>query len=270
MTGLYNFISIFLFLGGLAILVAWAYNGGFGLLERRSAKRNYIPLYLPAVLIFGWLFSIFSIVSVVEKVKGGDVGNVGVMVVTAVVEFVFIFMMLGAGRRYFVRGLRGLGFRWGNVLRDLWVAAVCYAAILPVIGAAVILTMKTGQLFDPDFQLQPHQGLTELEHLKSVEGRLVLVVLFVFIAPVFEEVLFRGYLQSLVSSYVGSAWVSIVVVSALFAVLHDMSHWPALFFLSLGLGWSYRQSGSLLRPIFLHIIFNGVSVAAVLLGGLGS
>jgi membrane protease YdiL (CAAX protease family) len=60
-------------------------------------------------------------------------------------------------------------------------------------------------------------------------------------------------------------WVAIVFSSALFAMVHaEPAHWPALFLLGICLGYAYEKSGSLLRPIFIHAIFNGVTILFVL------
>ncbi|MFZ9024246.1 MAG: type II CAAX prenyl endopeptidase Rce1 family protein [Anaerohalosphaeraceae bacterium] len=50
-----------------------------------------------------------------------------------------------------------------------------------------------------------------------------------------------------------------------FAILHTPTHIPALFILSVGLGYAYERSGSLLRPILMHIFFNGLSITMTLL-----
>jgi membrane protease YdiL (CAAX protease family) len=34
--------------------------------------------------------------------------------------------------------------------------------------------------------------------------------------------------------------------------------------LALGLGYAYEKSGSLWRPIFMHALFNGITIATVL------
>jgi membrane protease YdiL (CAAX protease family) len=50
-----------------------------------------------------------------------------------------------------------------------------------------------------------------------------------------------------------------------FAVFHENpQHWPAMFAFSLVLGYSYEKSGSLFRCIFLHSIFNALSVFSTL------
>ena len=56
-----------------------------------------------------------------------------------------------------------------------------------------------------------------------------------------------------------------MITSLLFASIHeDVSHWPSLFVLALGLGYVYEKSGSLLRSIFMHALFNGINIAIVL------
>ena len=50
----------------------------------------------------------------------------------------------------------------------------------------------------------------------------------------------------------------------LFAAVHaDMAHWPALFTLSMGIGYAYEKSGSLWQAIFVHAMFNGWTVLSV-------
>ena len=61
------------------------------------------------------------------------------------------------------------------------------------------------------------------------------------------------------------AWAAILISSGLFAATHaETSHWPAMFVLGIGLGYAYEKSGSLFRPIFIHSLFNAVSIMAAL------
>jgi hypothetical protein len=62
-------------------------------------------------------------------------------------------------------------------------------------------------------------------------------------------------------------WLSIAAGAALFAIAHaNTGHWPALFILGVCLGYAYEKSGSLLRPVFIHSIFNAIMVASALYG----
>lgn len=72
-------------------------------------------------------------------------------------------------------------------------------------------------------------------------------------------------LQTLVRSYIGRPWRAIIITSMVFAVFHENpQHWPALFTFGLVLGYSYEKSGSLFSSIFLHSIFNALSVFSAL------
>src|SRR5262249_25135121 len=56
--------------------------------------------------------------------------------------------------------------------------------------------------------------------------------------------------------------------SALFALVH-VGVWPspvARLFLALGLGWLKNRTGSLVGPMVLHGLFNGVSCVLLLFG----
>ncbi|WP_435017265.1 CPBP family intramembrane glutamic endopeptidase [Tundrisphaera sp. TA3] len=60
-----------------------------------------------------------------------------------------------------------------------------------------------------------------------------------------------------------------MAVSAVFALLHG-PQWPApvpLFVLSMGLGFLYQRTGSLVGPIALHMTFNGISTLMLFLAG---
>ena len=94
------------------------------------------------------------------------------------------------------------------------------------------------------------------------------LVLLAFLAvwPAGGKMIFRGLFQTMIRSYLGRPWPAIMLTSALFAAVHgNATHWPALFVLSVGLGYAYEKSGSLFRPIFMHALFNGISILGALI-----
>ena len=91
------------------------------------------------------------------------------------------------------------------------------------------------------------------------------VIAIVILAPIAEEVFFRGVVFNAWLreggrryAYIGSA--------ALFAVIHlsPVSLVP-IFALGLALAWVYERTGSLLAPMAMHATVNGISVALALL-----
>ena len=81
----------------------------------------------------------------------------------------------------------------------------------------------------------------------------------VIVAPFAEEVLFRGYLFGKLQKYT-SVWLSILITSLLFAVVHFQ--WNVgidVFVLSIVLCLLRIVSGSLWPAILLHMVKNGVA-----------
>ena len=93
----------------------------------------------------------------------------------------------------------------------------------------------------------------------------VAVLAIVVLAPIAEELFFRGVVFNAFLrergprlAYVGSA--------ALFAVIHlSIVALLPIFLLGLALAWVYDRTGSLLAPIVMHAVVNGISVAIALL-----
>lgn len=111
-------------------------------------------------------------------------------------------------------------------------------------------------------------GLTQryAEDLESVagvlyQGNLIWELLGVgFLAPIAEELIFRGLTQRRMRESV-SPWVAILVSSLLFAAMHG-NFLQGIFAFCLGLlmGYSYERCRTLSAPILLHVGANLVSV----------
>lgn len=105
----------------------------------------------------------------------------------------------------------------------------------------------------------------------------VIIISAVVVAPLFEEFLFRGCLQTALVGLLTRAayspatarWLAIVIASLLFALNHGHL-WmvPPLFVLSMCLGYAYERSGRLWAPILMHAMFNLISILNFVLSGL--
>ncbi len=87
------------------------------------------------------------------------------------------------------------------------------------------------------------------------------LALIAIVAPICEEVLFRGIIQNVLSDHVGEA-KAIFITAVFFALMHSMSFQPILFLL-LGLvfSWIYAVTGSLRTTIVCHAINNTWAMA---------
>jgi membrane protease YdiL (CAAX protease family) len=174
-----------------------------------------------------------------------------VIVITALIALVLIGFSARRGR-----SIGSFGFRGASLAILGWAAAV---SVPPAIGAAVLLN----HFHEPG----PLAGL----HLPTW----VAALYFVLAAPIQEELIFRGLLQTTLSndlatknlSVSGRDAVSVVPVAVLFAVIHlEVGPLTAFCALILGIlaGELRRRSGSLIPAILAHSIFNAAALGMVL------
>lgn len=91
------------------------------------------------------------------------------------------------------------------------------------------------------------------------------VLAIVIVAPIAEELFFRGVVFNAWLRE-GGARFAYLGSAALFAVIHlSLAAAVPIFLLGLALAWIYRRTGSLLAPIAMHTVVNGISVAISLL-----
>ncbi|HFU1236525.1 TPA: lysostaphin resistance A-like protein [Citrobacter braakii] len=88
----------------------------------------------------------------------------------------------------------------------------------------------------------------------------------IFIAPVYEEIVFRGCLFNAFQYWFNNkTWLSSVVVSVIFAIMHtqyvDLRTLLMLFLVSQVLIIARLKSNGLLMPVMLHIAMNGTVIA---------
>lgn len=111
-------------------------------------------------------------------------------------------------------------------------------------------------------QPAPDSGHKLLEEFSKNASRLASIsMLFsvVVVAPVLEEFVYRGMLQSCLRAAFSRRF-TIVLASAIFALMHyrnvPLQVIPGLFALGCILGWLYERTGSLVPGITLHAGFN--------------
>jgi len=87
----------------------------------------------------------------------------------------------------------------------------------------------------------------------------LLFVTTTLLAPLFEEIIFRGILLPTLSRDFGV--ISGIIVSAfIFALAHlSLGEMPPLFVLGIGLGITRIASGSLFSSVIMHSLWNGLT-----------
>jgi len=146
-----------------------------------------------------------------------------------------------------------LGLREWPAWIDLLIAPGAFIAY--VLLSYIFTTLAMHLPFYNAEQVQD-TGFTQLT--QGYEYLLAFVTLVV-IAPIAEEILFRGYLLGKLRKHV-SLWVSILITSLLFAVVHfQFNVGVDVFALSIVLCLLRVWTGRLAPAILLHMIKNGIA-----------
>jgi membrane protease YdiL (CAAX protease family) len=134
------------------------------------------------------------------------------------------------------------------------------AAMAPLILGGDVLLSEADNLFR-SIAPPPQFLLDAFREVFSGEGNLLSrIFLLVIVAPITEELLFRGViLRGLLGRY--PRGVAVLLTALLFAAVH-MNPWQFIsaFFLGVAFGWFYLRTGSILLCILAHAISNGLFV----------
>ncbi|MBU2892763.1 CPBP family intramembrane metalloprotease [Colwellia sp. D2M02] len=164
----------------------------------------------------------------------------------ALSPFIFYF----AGKRKLTTASAYLGF-------DKLPSKKMFINFTLVLFAYFALTYVASEFF----AIEMPQSMVDI--YQSTDYLILLFIVVVIAAPVFEEVVFRGFMfKGLKHSRLGVIG-SIIITSILFTLLHggqyELSVLVMLFSLAVILGVARQRSGGIYLPIYLHLVNNLVS-----------
>ena len=88
------------------------------------------------------------------------------------------------------------------------------------------------------------------------------------LAPILEEVMFRGAIQGYLTRKLGNPWLAMAIAALVFGVYH-MNPVQVVYASMFGfiLGWMYYRTGSLMLVIVGHVLNNSIATLAMLMFG---
>jgi len=201
-----------------------------------------------------------------------SVGVVGVLLrlrpavtlaLLGVAELALLGVLLFCLRLEKIEWSTAFGLRESSPSRAMLMGAVFFIAVQPPLLALATLRDWFCRIFGIRISVQDL-----VLQLMATDSRQLIVVLSVFavlVAPLCEEMFFRGLAYPALKQRWGMP-VAISIVSMLFALIHlHVPSLPLLLALAVGLTLAYEYTGSLLTPITMHALFNLLNVIAILL-----
>lgn len=194
------------------------------------------------LLIAAGLYLVYQagLLLVQESGIAGDVPGIAIPLAASAVALVL-------ARRVVLLPRGGTRWRLGIGLLYLW-------ASLPLVYATFLLARQVG--------LPEQPGVLAIR--QRAEGWQALALAAVLVAPVAEEICFRGLIYPALRARL-PVREAILFSSAAFALVHPPAVWLPMAIFAAFLAWLVETTGSVVPCIAAHMAFNGWNVAQLLL-----
>ncbi|MAG16565.1 MAG: hypothetical protein CMJ21_00690 [Phycisphaerae bacterium] len=267
-------------LAGSCVLVAAGQLGDLS--PRTFARAHHRRLGLTVIDLFVGI-TVFVLAGVafelVLKLLGwdrdpteGSPRQIAVLAVVAqlVTQWPVVMYVVWRVGQYF-RGRRMMAWsRFGIVpqrpARDLGAGLLgAVVAVVLVFGCNLGFWL-IGSLLDRETPTVAHKLLIALGRAADDPGTIAIMLTSALVlAPLLEEVIFRGLVQTALLDSLGRRrWLVIVFSALFFAAVHgaavDPLAIPGLFVLGMVLGWLYERTDSLWPGVIVHVLFNTANV----------
>jgi uncharacterized protein len=146
--------------------------------------------------------------------------------------------------------------QWSNLS---WINTIAISVAL--VGAGLLFNYLYGTYVFPDVEMQDQVRKLFAAIPKTPVNWVILNATVAVVAPLLEELLFRGLLQNSLANRM-PIWTAILLSAAIFAAVHMQLHaFPALMALGAVFGYIYHITGSLRVTILLHMLNNAAALA---------
>lgn len=197
--------------------------------------------------------------------------NAGLLRLIQFITTLFVFFIPAVAYAWLChnKAFTHLGYKKKTSLAQIFTIVLLTMACLPLVGVLGELTEK---LPLSEATLEKFKQAEE-EYYRQVEviGRmnnfpdyLVSLVMMAILPALFEETLFRGGVQNLLSRWFRMPILAIIITSILFSLVH-FSYIGFLSRAVLGfvLGWLYHRTGNLWLSIIMHVTNNAIAITAL-------
>lgn len=182
-----------------------------------------------------------------------------------IVSIGFQFLLAGIALAIVIRRVdpvRWLGLRWKDWP---WVLLIAPATVACMWGFSFSLqAVGYKELMDSLGVAEVQDTVAIFQKEKSVAVLVLMGITAAVVAPICEEVVFRGYLYPAVKRFAGP-WMSALCTALMFSAAHgNVSALVPLFIFGLALAALYEFTGSIWAPMAAHFLFNTATVVILM------
>jgi membrane protease YdiL (CAAX protease family) len=220
-----------------------------------------LAVYILAILLGG-----VATVPLLQLIEDEDLANIASTTAAAVVIVGVLLAWLSRSHPTWrgVLGFPGRGRWWSEIRSSAGFGLLLYPGMVFGVGLVVSLVLTT---VSGEQAQAPEQVPTDL----SIAGVIVTVIYAIVIAPLHEELFFRGVLFRGVRDRYGLA-AGLIASGVGFSLIHYLDGaWQdtlllmgVMLFNGVALGWWYERRGTIVAPVVAHMVFNVIGLTLIL------
>jgi membrane protease YdiL (CAAX protease family) len=239
-------------------------SGSTGVAERPRASWSWwegLLVYVVAFILAG-----LATLPILSALRGDDaLGDIASTAVAAIVIVAALVAWLSNSHPGWISivGLPERGAWWREIRASVGFGLVLYPLMVFVVGVIVALVLQavSGRAVDAPEQVPSHL---------SAVGVVVTTLYAVVIAPIHEELFFRGILYRGVRDRYGLV-AGLIATGVGFGLIHYLDGpWQGavllmgvMFVNGMALAWWYERRGTIVSPIVAHMVFNVIGLALI-------
>ncbi len=225
-----------------------------------NVRDVFISIIMLVILLVGIYFgtvTMFGTGSTEEALEVTNISNfsftllygIQVLLMIGVVWFFAIFWRKAS--------LKDLGFRYYSILKTLWYT---FLSLIGIFALSFLYVFAMNSFFGIE---APSSKVEQLVRSGNISSNILLVVVTV-IAPLSEELFFRGYLYSACKKTWGVS-AGLFLSSFFFAIAHlEIYSFIPIFIIGWILAYIFEKTKSLFPVIFLHAVYNLILILIML------
>ncbi len=254
----------------ITLLVQWVWKKERAILATNSNIAWTTPWdweIIWQVLIVGFFFIGQFVLPFILGISGFNPANYGLRVKALYVLATYIIMSLGGIAVLYlsIKPFLPLPENWFNFKFSSNWFVWGFGGYLVALPLVLLVSLINQQIW------QGQGGSNPLLFLAlQAQDKVALAIFFItasIAAPIFEEILFRGFLLSSLTRYV-PVWSAIIISGFIFAIAHlSLSEVLPLATLGIVLGFVYTRSRNLFAPMLLHSLLNSGTLLSLFILG---
>ena len=268
-------------LGDILLMTLVSFFGlalpGYALVRRLNPESDWnrggsvstSPIQILDLVIVGLYVVLFSFgwKSMGDKIANPEVLEMSAgAVLGASFAMVFLASLVPAVLFWRVNLVEFFGLRWEKWKSVFWIMPAFVFGMM-VLGA-LLVALGWQSWVTETYGSKPQAAVTLIRETTDMGLLVALAFSAVIVAPIAEEVMFRGYLYPVVKRY-SDRWFAALFTGVLFGVIHyNFMSLPMLAFMGVVLVVLYEVTGSLWVTIGCHAAFNATSMGVMMLGRL--